>query len=259
MAKKTTTEQEIVTVARKEIEVYILGESPLICHAMSAKAQRELLLPEEKSRKKADRAMRLKHDPVHEYRNSVHLAADKAPTLIAGLPTWFKNCIKSAALDVPGATKAQIGRLVYVDGTAVPIYGVPFMHMAIVRCADMNKTPDVRTRAILPEWCCKLTIQFASPLIKEGDIVRLLAAGGIMGGVGDWRPQKGNGDYGRFNLVKKGDKNWNRIAKSQGRAAQEAALATPTPFDAEARKLFGWFSSEIEARELSALLKGEAA
>ncbi len=258
MAKKTTTEQEIVAVERRKIDYYIVGESPLICHAMSAKVQHELLLPAEKSRKKADRALRLKHDPAHEYRNSVHLAPDDAPTHIAGLPTWFKNCIKSAALDVPGATKAQIGRLVYVEGTTIPIYGVPYMHMAIVRCADMNKTPDVRTRAILPEWCCKLTVEFASPLIKEGDITRLFGAGGIMGGVGDWRPQKGNGDYGRFRLVPPGDKDWKRIAK-QGRAAQEAALVTPTPFDAEARKLFEWFNGEIESRELSALLKIEAA
>jgi hypothetical protein len=27
--------------------------------------------------------------------------------------------------------------------------------MTPVRSADMNRTPDVRTRAILPEWACK--------------------------------------------------------------------------------------------------------
>lgn len=41
------------------------------------------------------------------------------------LSTSFKGAIRSAALDMPGAKKAQIGRLTYIAGDFVGIYGVP--------------------------------------------------------------------------------------------------------------------------------------
>ena len=77
--------------------------------------------------------------------------------------------------------------------------------MSITRSADKNRTPDVRTRAILPEWACKLRIAYTKPILREQAIFNLLAAAGLQSGVGDWRQEKGSGSYGAFKLVNADD------------------------------------------------------
>src|SRR5580765_1634842 len=199
MTKKSTPSQdesEIIEVTRGQFDCCILGTSPLILNRMSEKAKRELLMP--KGRKNAiEKATTLKHEPVAEYRASAYRLHDEdAPTLLAILSTAFKRAIGTAALDMPGAKKAQIGRLTYIEGEYVGIFGVPKLFMSIVRSADMNKTPDVRTRAIVPQWACRVGITYVEPLIRPQAVANLLAAAGLTVGVGDWRSEKGAGSYG---------------------------------------------------------------
>src|SRR5678815_788129 len=144
-AKKNTANEEITDILKVStgaLDCYIVGTSPLILNRMSEKAKHELLMP--KGRKNAvERATSLKHIPVDEYRASAYTLKDEsAPTYLALMATAFKGALRSAALDMPGAKKAQIGRLTYIEGEYVGIYGVPKLFMAIVRSADMNKTPD---------------------------------------------------------------------------------------------------------------------
>ncbi len=160
----------------------------------------------------------------------------------------FKAALKSAALDLPGASKSQIGRLTYVEGDLVSIYGVPKLLMSVVRSADMNRTPDIRTRAILTEWACRVSITFVMPLLREQAVVNLLAAAGITQGIGDWRPQKGSGSYGQFALVGIGDADFDRIVATGGRDAQMAAMAEPECYDDETEKLLSWFDVESKRR-----------
>lgn len=246
---------DILTVTTGTFDCCIVGTSPLILNRMSQKAQRELLMP--KGRKTAvDKATSLKHVPVDEYRASAYTLKDDAqPTLLALLSTAFKGAIRSAALDMPGAKKAQIGRLTYIDGEFVGIYGVPKLFMSITRSADMNKTPDVRTRAIVPAWACRLRITYVQPLIRAQAVANLLAAAGITIGVGDWRPEKGAGSYGQFRIAFEDDADFKRIVKVGGRAAQQAALDHPVCYDDETTELLSWFDDERSKRTL----KGVAA
>src|SRR5690606_34742133 len=107
--------------------------TPLIMNRMSQKVWQELVLP--KGRKTAvEKASTMKHDPIQEYRDSPYRMDDpSAPTVLAMLPTMFKRAMGTAALDTPGAKKAQIGRLVYVEGEKIPVYGVPKVFMSITR------------------------------------------------------------------------------------------------------------------------------
>ena len=251
MATKTTTAGgesiNIIEVQQGRFEVCILGKTPLILNRMSEKAARELLMPRKKTA--ADKAANLKHNPPEEYRASAYkTTGNDSATRLLMLSTAFKGAMRSVAIDIPGAAKAQIGRLTYVAGDYVPIYGAPKLLMSITRSADMNKTPDVRTRAIVPEWACRLSVTYVRPLLREKDVVNLLAAAGIMRGVGDWRPEKGSGSYGQFELVEATNKDFVRIMKTGGRVAQDAALRDPEPFDAESAELLGWFMTEAEAR-----------
>lgn len=258
--KKTEESGEIViqTVDKGVFECFILGTSPLIMNRMSQKVWFELLAP--KGKKNAtEKASSLKHDPIKEFRDSPYRMPDpKAPTLLAILPTAFKRAMGTAALDTPGAKKAQIGRLVYVEGELLPVYGVPKVFMAITRSADMNRTPDVRTRAILPEWACKLRILFTKPILRETSIANLLAAAGFQSGVGDWRQEKGSGSYGSFKLVSADDKDYKRIVATQARKAQQEALDHPVAYNDETSEMLAWFEVEIKRRGFKVAGNGES-
>jgi hypothetical protein len=253
MAKPKSTPEEITSflkVSTHSFDCCIVGTSPLVLNRMSEKAKHELLMP--KGRKNAvERATSLKHIPIDEYRASAYTLKDASqPTLLALMSTSFKGALRTAALDMPGAKKAQIGRLTYIPGDYVGIYGIPKLYMAIVRSADMNKTPDVRTRAIVPEWACSLRVTFVEPLIRVQAIANLLAAAGITIGVGDGRPEKGAMSYGQFRICDKDDPVYKSLLKTGGRKAQQAAMDTPVCYDDETTELLSWFDTERAARQL---------
>jgi hypothetical protein len=247
-AASTEDTTEIIAVSKGIIDCYILGTTPIILNRMPEKAWRELLAP--KGRKTAaDKAGSMKHDPMEEFRNSPYrMPFDNDPTLIAQVGSAFKKALANAALDMPGAKKAQIGRLTYVPAELVPIYGIPQVLCSIVRSADMNKTPDVRTRVIVPKWAVKLSIEYVTPLLREKPVIQLLAAAGIYSGVGDWRPEKGAGSYGQFKLVSADDDEFNHIVKVGGRKAQIAAMKKPEAYNDETRELLDWFGPEMQRR-----------
>lgn len=248
MATKKTVESEIMIfeVEQGQMDFHILGTTPLILRRMSQKGLQELLLPKGK-KTAAEKASQLKHDPIAEYRESPYIV-DGGDAMLGLMVTSFKNSMKSAALDMPGAKKSQIGRLVYVDGMLNPIYGIPKIFMSVTRSADMARTPDVRTRMILPEWACRLSIRFTKPILREQSIANLLAAAGFQSGVGDWRQEKGSGNYGCFKLVSADDADWNRIVNEQGRAAQQEAIDNPEAYDRETEELLSWFDIEVKRR-----------
>jgi hypothetical protein len=247
--QEATNEITIMEINRGQLDVCILGTSPLIYNAMSEKAKHELLMPAPK-KNAAERAANLKHRPYDEYRNSVYTSRDPNGTTLLNFPAAaFKKAMSCAALDIPGVAKSQIGRLVWAIGDRVEIFGEPQMMCSIVRSADMNRTPDVRTRAILPEWACRVSFCYMVPLLKQQTIVNLLAAAGFLG-VGDWRQERGSGSYGQFQLVSNDHPDFVRICKTMKRDVQKAALeATPPKFyDDETAKLITWFDDELSRR-----------
>lgn len=253
MAKKpASTSIEVLDIRTESITMAVVGESPFIFHRVSEKARQELLLP--KGRRSAhDRAATLKHNPPQEFRDSAYRfpATSDAPTRCYMPATAFKRAIADAALDMPGAAKSQIGRLTWVTGTRgrdVEIYGVPKLHMAVVRSADINRTPDIRTRAMLLEWAAIIRVNYQVPLLNAKTVGQLAAASGFFIGVGDGRQQKGALDYGRFRLTTMDDPDLQRIMAEGGRAQQDAAFEAEEPADMETEELLSWFREEVGRR-----------
>mgnify|MGYP001604634210 CR=1 FL=1 len=241
-------EISILEINQGALDVCILGVSPFLYNAMSEKARQELLYPSPK-KNAAERAGSMKHDPMAEYRNSVYHTIDDKDAAYLNFPaSAFKMAMASAALDIPGAQKSQIGRLVWAVGQRVQVFGVPQLSCMIVRMADMARTPDVRSRAILPEWACRLSLRFMQPILKAQTVTNLLATAGMTQGVGDGRQQKGHLSFGQFQLVAEDNPDFQRICKKGGRAAQTAALAAPKFYDEETERLIEWFGDEVKRR-----------
>ncbi len=245
---KETGTIEVPRLETQTIQLCILGESPMILNRMSEKAKHDLLFPKGK-KTSSEKAVSMKHNPMQEFQDSPHRLRDEnAPTLLAMPSTAFKGATATAALRVPGAKKTEIGQLVFVKGEYTPIYGLPQMFFAIVRSADMAKTPDVRMRSIIREWAAILSIEYISPNLNATTVTNLVEAAGKVVGVGDWRPEKGKGDYGRWRVVNEGDKDFLALVKRGGRKAQEAAMAKPTAYDADTEELLAWFNAEMKTR-----------
>lgn len=248
--KDTSTTIDVIEVTQDAVTFCLLGSTPFICNRMSEKAKRELLMP--KGRKNAtERATTLKHNPLEEFVASPYLNRDpNADMFLTTLATGFKKSMMTAALDLPGTSRAQIGRNLYVEGERIALYGVPKLFMSVTRSADIAKTPDVRTRAIVPQWAVELTVAFTTPLLRAQMVSRLLAAAGLTVGVGDWRLEKGSGNYGMFRLVAPDDPRYRAVIEHGGRAAQVAAMDAPEPYDDETAELLTWFDGEINVRKL---------
>lgn len=239
------TEIDILEITTGRVEFLIVGTSPLIFNRMAEKAKRSLLLGGTR-KTAADKAANLKHEPIEEYRASVYRNAGSDCLTRLKLPApAFKGAMSTAALDLPGAKKSEIGRLCWVTGTHVDVWGVPQLLMSVVRSADMNKTPDIRTRAIVPQWACRISIAYVQPKLNGKAIANLMAASGVICGVGDFRQEKGKGSYGQFRLADADDIEFQQIAETGGRQAQDEALQHYQCYDEESDELLSWYSSEI--------------
>lgn len=247
---KTEKNSEVVIHKTKtgSLDICVIGQTPLIFNRMSEKAWRELLMPAPKKNRAAKEAS-LKHVPMDEYRASVYRTRDKKfPTELMLPVQCFKGAAMTAALDLPGSSKTQIGRLLWIVENWVAIYGVPQLSMMIVRMKDMNRTPDVRTRAIVPEWVARFKIQFVEPILTAQSVINCIAAGGLTAGVGDFRQEKGKGNFGQFRICEPDDKDFKRIMSEGGRAAQAKALENPESYDQETDDLLSWFDVESRRR-----------
>jgi hypothetical protein len=262
--KSEQTPIEIIETEVGELHVSILGLRPLINYRMSAKSRGQLLYPAP-PKNRAEKAATQKHDPREEFQASPYRISESftsilqsaederrrqnaPPTLLAMPAANFKKALACAALDLPGLQKSQIGRLTWVQGDLIPVFGIPKLFMSVVRNSDMNHTPDIRTRCIIPEWCCNIVVTFVKPLMRANSILKLLTTAGLTMGMGDWRPQKGSGTYGQFKVVAPDDPDFKRIMSSGGRSEQEKAMAQMDPYDDETAELLTWFDAEMKVR-----------
>lgn len=248
---KNTIENDVVTVTEikmTKMTFNIVGTSPLVIHAVSAKSKGNLLFPSPK-KNAAERASTLKHEPYEEFLDAAYRFNDSEnkPTRLYMPAGAFHGAMASVAIDMAGAKKSQIGRLTTIPGGKIPIYGIPQFWMTVVRSSDMARTPDIRTLPILPQWACVVTVQFVGSLIKQESIANLLAAAGVIIGVGDGRPEKGKLSMGQFRICSDDDNEFAQIIK-HGQAVQDKALIDPAMFDDETAKLYEWFKHEKTQR-----------
>jgi hypothetical protein len=257
MDEKLFDEALNVNIEMRAVDLCILGKSPLIMNRLSEKARQELLLPSLK-KNRTERATTLKHMPVEEFNRSMYrVREDDGPTRLVLPSGMFKKCTASVALRLPGSNKTEMGQLVRIicepdsrgPGVNVPIYGLPMMFMAPVRQLGINRTPDIRTRAILPKWACYLKVGYVYPLLKEATVIKHVSAAGWCMGIGDWRSEKGAGDFGSFELVAADDPEFLDIINSGGRQAQDEAIGLRSAYNIETEELLEWFDDELIRRD----------
>lgn len=190
------------------VEITLVGDSPLICHAWSEKAKREML---DKQMKKAKTAKEAK-DPFRDFADSLHWLSGKPETVTPddiahatfGFPVVaFKAAAVDACSHVGGVTKVLARGVFHITGEMAVIESdPPEMREDMVRVG--MGTADIRYRGEFKQWKVRLPIRYNASVLSLEQIVNLFNTAGFAVGVGEWRPQR-DGSYGMFHVAAGGE------------------------------------------------------
>ena len=207
-------EVKIQRIASKVYNITLIGTTGLYLHKMSQKAQSDLLLGSKK-KTTADK-QKIRHNPLQDFRNSMYFSKEQSAKAAVFFPAMaIKRAMRTIAVEIEGVQGTQIDRLVYIPDEYIELIGTPILRMDVARLSNINRTPDIRTRAYLPTWATQFVIRAAYPQFSQATIQALLSNAGQFVGIGDNRQERGKGSFGTFavaeglpdNLPVKGNKN----------------------------------------------------
>ena len=228
MAKKAETTSLSSKPTILNADVWIVGDMPLIVHAWSEKAKREMLEKQTKAVKGNGREAK---DPEADFRASLYDFGDGA----YGFPaTAFKNSLLSAAHKDRGIPRSEAMKAIFInadmvrvrpalagaicDMPLVRVFGSdPEMREDIVRVGSgLNKTANLAYRGQVTVWARRLRIKFNASIVTLEQLQYLIDTAGMSIGVGEWRNEK-SGMFGAFHLATAAeDKAWTAFAAGKG-------------------------------------------
>lgn len=221
MATKKTEVIEIKPIEIAKLNIRIVGDTPLIMHAWSEKAKREML--EAQQGKKKGKAKERKN-PVVDFINSMYWLTEKpdvdsdmkeeeceerfnkaiAEGAKFGFPvTAFKQAAISAAYRLGWSKdKMSLRGVFFIDsdenGMVEIKSDVPEMREDMVKIG--MGTADIRYRGEFKNWYADLTISYnVNGNYDLNSIINIINAGGYVCGVGEWRPER-DGQNGMFHI-----------------------------------------------------------
>lgn len=198
-AKKKAVEAVDVKLPPLEIQrmkVRVKGVGPLVMHAWDTKVLQQI---EEKQTGRATKG-RAPKDTVACY-TATRYVHDGKDCMLA---VHFKKAMMSAA-GLVDMFKTTVQKTLYVRGSLkggeyVPILGCkPQMRRDPVRINNGRGT-DLRYRAEYIDWRAEFVVEFNARAITAEQILNLLSVAGFSCGIGENRPSKSGGDWGRFEL-----------------------------------------------------------
>ena len=219
-ATKKIETVEIKPIEMNTVEVTLIGDTPLIMHAWSEKAKRMML---EAQQGKAKGKKKEVKNPVDDFIQSMYWL-DGMPNTAGndeedckelfvqaiqncarfGFPvTAFKQAAISAAYRM-GWTKDKMSLrgVFFIESDfgdmAEIVSDVPEMREDMVKIG--MGTADIRYRGEFKNWRTTFRIKYnVNGQYSLENILNILNAGGMVCGVGEWRPER-DGQFGMFHV-----------------------------------------------------------
>ncbi len=185
----TTHKIELPALRIETITLMLVGDSPLIVHAWSEKAKRQML---DKQMKKATQAKEAK-DPEADYDACFY----RTETGGYGFPAIGVKAAMVSACRFVEMKMTEARGAFHIDAEMLPVIGEPRMREDMVRVG--MGTADIRYRPEFVDWRIPVSVKYNSSVISTEQIANLLNTAGFAIGIGEWRPEK-NGSYGRFHV-----------------------------------------------------------
>lgn len=225
MAAKKTASIEIKPMELQTVDITIVGTTPLIVHAWSEKAKRQML---EKQQKKASATKHEAKVPVNDFMAACYWLTEqpepgeddeqaeanyheaiKAGAKFGFPVTGVKQSIimgaKRGGLDVvatelrgsfflEGSTDASTTDLAEIVGDE------PVMREDMVKVGGMSKTADIRYRPEFRNWEMPLRMTYnVNGKYSLEQLLNCVNVGGFVCGIGEWRPER-DGQFGMYAL-----------------------------------------------------------
>lgn len=215
MATKNEQVLEIRPIELETVTLKIVGDTPLIMHAWSEKAKREML---EKQMKVTKTKSRDAKNPVEDFIRSMYWLTDMPTDMTEegfekaieqgarfGFPvTAFKQAAISASYRMGWSKdKMSLRGVFFIEGDENQMIEIhsdtPIMREDMVKVG--MGTADIRYRGEFRNWWAELRITYN----KNGQysleqIVNIVNAGGFVCGIGEWRPER-DGQFGSYHVA----------------------------------------------------------
>lgn len=185
---------ELPPIKIETISFMLVGDSPLIVHAWSEKAKRQML---EKQMKKATGPKEAK-DPEADYQACFY----RTETGGYGFPAIGVKAAMISACRFADLKMTVARGAFHIDAEMLSVIGEPQMREDMVRVG--MGTADIRYRPEFVSWRIPVTLKINSSAISPEQVANLLNIAGFGVGIGEWRPEK-NGQYGRFHVASEGE------------------------------------------------------
>lgn len=210
-----------------QFNAWIVGDTPLICHAWSEKAKRQML----EKQVGAAKTGKEPKDPYQDFRNSLY----EIEPGVYGFPAMgVKNSWLSAAhkdKNIP-RTSAQAGLWLDADivrlrpGLAGAICDMPLLRIygsdpemredMVSIGAGFKKTANLSYRGQFTVWAMKVKGRTNPLMVNPEKLARLAYDGGMSVGVGEWRNEK-KGFFGAYHLADPAEaRAWDAFAAGTG-------------------------------------------
>ena len=214
-AKTTETKQSLTGMLSKPptfkgFTVWLIGNTPLIVHAWSEKARREMLGKQLKS----TRGGKEVRDPEADFLSSLYDMGDGA----FGFPAMgIKNAILSVSHKDKGIARSSVMAALWIDADMVRvrpalagaicdmplirIYGTePEMREDMVKIGGIQKIANLAYRGQFTVWAMKVSGQFNTTVLTADALAFLIQEAGMACGLGEWRNER-KGVFGSFHLA----------------------------------------------------------
>lgn len=240
-AAKTVTEtpevtQQLQIVANRSgpdgfqpFGLWLVGDMPLIVHAWSEKAKKQMLGKHLGEAKKG----REQRKPQEDFESSLY-AMDETGDAFGFPATGIKKCLWSGAHKDKNIPKTDVQRGLWIDGEMtrlmpalagaicdlplIRIWGSkPEMREDMVRVGTgLNKTATLAYRGQFTVWAMFINGRYNPTLLNPEKLMTLINDGGYGCGIGEWRCER-SGDFGSFHLadVKEAEA-WNKFRAGKG-------------------------------------------
>lgn len=234
MARKPTTKEPEEQAARartpriQRFSIWVVGDTPLICHAWSQKGKGKMLRNQQQEINPDGVEAR---DPQEDFLNSLYRIGESE----YGFPvTGLKRAFVDTAHKDRGIIREDIKTGLWLDhkiirvGPALAgavcdlpliplVCGEPEMREDMVRIGQgLRKTANLAYRAQFFPWAINVTGRMNASIISNEALISLVLWAGLERGIGDWRNEK-NGMMGAFHPAEEGEiKQWERFRDGKG-------------------------------------------
>lgn len=235
-AAEKETAVKLPEIKLRGFRVWIVGDTPLITHAWSEKAKRQML---DKQLKNASEGRPVR-DPDKDFVNSLYEFDDEGHY---GFPAMaVKKAMLSAAHKDKGVPMTTVRGALWLhaemvrtrpakagaicDMPLLRIYGSePEMREDMVKIGKgLSKTGALAYRGQFTTWALRIAGRLNVSVCPLDWIPFLIRHSGLSTGIGDWRNEK-NGMFGAYHLGNpKENEEWDKFAAGTGE------LPVPVPF-----------------------------